>query len=63
MTDAEWTALLARASTLPSWPDLAAHLTALQRQVTELSARIEALEQACTALRQEALQQFWRDEP
>jgi len=59
---ARWDALLAQAQGCPSLPDLGREMTRLHALVTTLTARVEALEQECTALRQEALLRLWGDE-
>jgi hypothetical protein len=52
-------AMIARASTLPSWPEIAAQLTQLTQTVATLTARLAAVEQECEALRQRELIRLW----
>jgi cell division protein FtsB len=51
--------MIARAKSLPSWPEMAAQLAQLAHDVERLQARVNALEQECEALRQRALLQLW----
>jgi len=52
-------AMIAQAKTLPSWPELARQHRDLARIVAALTARIDALERECEALRQRELIRLW----
>jgi hypothetical protein len=52
-------AMIERAQSLPSWPEMAAQLAQLTQDVARLQARVEVLEQECEALRQRELIQLW----
>jgi hypothetical protein len=54
-------AMIEQAKTLPSLPELAHGLQTLTQTIAALTARVEALEQECHALRQRALLRFWED--
>ena len=52
-------AMMERATSLPSWPTMAAQLERLTQVIETLTARVEALEQECEALRQRELIRLW----
>ena len=52
-------AMIERAKHLPSWPTMAAWLERLTQTVATLTARVEALEQECEALRRRELIRLW----
>jgi outer membrane murein-binding lipoprotein Lpp len=56
-------ALIERSTNLPSWPTMAAQLEQLTQAVATLTARVDALEQECAALRQAELIRLWEREP
>ena len=55
-------AMIERAKGLPSLPDLAYGLQTLIQTLAALTARVEALEQECEALRQRELIRLWEVE-
>jgi cell division protein FtsB len=55
-------AMIERTKGLPSFPILAARLAQLTQAVETLTARVQALEQECEALRQRELIQLWERE-
>jgi hypothetical protein len=52
-------AMIARAQSLPSWPDMVVWLAQLTQALATLTARVDALEQECEALRQRELLRLW----
>ena len=54
-------AMIERAKTLPSLPELARTLDALTAEVGRLRERVAMLEAECDALRQRELLRFWDD--
>ena len=55
-------ALIEQTRHLPSLPEMAAQIERLTQRVVTLTARVEALEQECTALRQGELLRLWAQE-
>ena len=55
-------AMIARANTLPSWPEVAAWLARLTQEIETLKTRVAELEQECEALRQHELIRLWERE-
>jgi hypothetical protein len=53
-------AMIELASRLPSLPEIAARLEQLTQALATLTARVEAMEQACEALRQHELIRLWK---
>lgn len=52
-------AMIERAKTLPSLPEIALWLEQLTRDIAKLTARVAELEQECEALRQRELIRLW----
>ena len=55
-------AMIERAKTLPSLPELVRNLNALTAEVWRLRESVATLEAECYALRQRELLRFWEDE-
>ena len=58
---ADFDRMIAQTKGLPSWPKMARQIQHLAQLVVMLTARVEALEQECTALRQGELLRLWGD--